>query len=74
MSHKRSPHHSLPFEFRVPEVQQQCEIKVGDVQVAEHLSDVIVIERGDYLRINDDQFIDDQIRNKCPDQMSVPVF
>ena len=55
---------SLPLKFGVLEVDQQRYFQAGDVQIAEHLCDVSVIETCDDLRVHDDNSIDNQIGNQ----------
>src|SRR5204863_2381666 len=63
------PHHSLPFEARIFEIEEERKLQFGDVQISDHLRDVRLGEPRDHLWIYDDRVIDDQVRNQCTNQL-----
>ena len=62
-------HNAFPVEFGFPEVQEEGDLKAGDVQIAEHLRDVRFVECGGHFRVGDDCAVDDEIWNKRADQL-----
>ena len=53
------------------EVQEKSGFKSCDVEVAEHLGEVAIIESGDNLGIDYHGVIDDEIRDECADELIV---
>lgn len=62
---------AFDLEAGVFEVEEQGGFETGDVEVAEHLGEVAVVEAGDNLGINDDEVIDDEVRNQGADVLAV---
>lgn len=60
-------------ELGVFEVEKESGFEAGDVEIAQHLSDVVFVESGHDLWIDDDGFIDDEVRDECADMMLVIV-
>lgn len=56
-------HHSFPFQFRALEIQKDCNLKAGDIQVSQHLGNVGFIEISYHLWIGDDFSIYNQVGN-----------
>ena len=57
----------LPCEAGVFEIDEECEFEAGEVQVALHLGEVGFVEVFDYLWIDDDFFVHDEIRDALAD-------
>jgi hypothetical protein len=57
-----------PFQLRVFEIQQECDLKSGNVQVSDHLGDVRVIEGRDDLGIHNHFAIYNQVGDELADK------
>jgi hypothetical protein len=55
------------------EVQNQCCFETCDGEVAEHLGEVTVVESGDDFGIDDDGFVDDEVRDERADVLFLVV-
>jgi hypothetical protein len=55
------------------EVEEQGGFEAGDVEVAEHLGDVVLVEGGDDLGIDDDGVVDDEIGDEGADELFIIV-
>ena len=51
----------FPLEFVELEIDQQRKLQLSNVQIAEHLGDVRVVERGNDFGIHNHRFVDNQI-------------
>ncbi len=61
------PDDALPVQSRVLEVQEQGELEPGDVQIANHLSNVCFVESANHFGVDDHSIIDNQIGNEVAD-------
>ena len=52
---------SFDFELDELEVEQQGGFQPGDIQIAEHLCHVILVERGDHLGVDDQPVVYDEV-------------
>ena len=69
-----SANDALPFEFGVFEIQEERQSQGCDIQVADHLGQMIVMKGRHYLRIGDYKIIDDEVRDKCADELTIVVY
>lgn len=61
---------ALPFQLGVFEIQQQSDFKSGNVQVTEHLGEVVVIECRYNFGVDDHLALYDEIRNQFADYLA----
>ena len=64
---------AFPLQLGILEVEQQCQLKTGDIQVTQHLCLMCVVERRHNLRVGDYQFIHDQIGIQRADMLAIVV-
>jgi hypothetical protein len=62
---------SFDLEAGVFEVEEQGGFKAGDVEVAEHLGEVVLVEGGDDLWIDNHHVLNDQIGDQGADVLTV---
>ena len=60
-------------KFVVFEVEKQSGLELGDIQVAEHLRDVTVVERRDNLGVDDEPLLHDEVGNEDSDELAAVV-
>ncbi len=64
-----------PFDLEAGmfEIEEQRGFEAGDVEVAQHLGEVVFVESSDDLGIDDDGFVDDEIGDEVADELAVVV-
>ena len=62
---------AFDLEAGVFEVEEQGGLEAGDVEVAEHLGEVVLVEGGDDLWIDNHHVLNDQIRDQGADVLTV---
>ncbi len=65
--------YAFDAEFRVFEIEEKRGFESGDVEVAEHLSEVALVEGGDDFGGYDDLVFDDEVRDEGTDVLVVVV-
>lgn len=58
------------MQFGVLEVEKQCELEIGDIQVSKHLGKMGVGKRGRYFRIDNDQVVHDEVGNESANELA----
>ena len=53
------------------EIEEKGSFQVGNVQVAKHLGDVVIIEGIDHLGVDDDGVVDNEIGDESANEMPV---
>src|SRR5262245_18583572 len=64
---------SFPLKLGELEVEQQRKMKVSDVEIAKHLSEMRVIECRDHFRISNNQTIDKHIGNEHANELPLII-
>lgn len=62
---------AFDLETRVFEVEEQGSLEAGDVEIAEHLSEVVLDEASDDLWIDNHQVLNDEVGDQGPDVLAV---
>ena len=53
------------------EIEEKGRFQAGNVEVAKHLGDVVIVERVDHLGIDDDGVVDNEIRDESANEVLV---
>ena len=53
------------------EIEEKGSFQAGNVEVAKHLGDVVIVEGIDHLGIDDDGVVDNEIGNESADEMLI---